>query len=165
MADSEETDAALAYATRAAEPDLPAPKKRKTVLGGARAFEKQELQELLDTDLSDSEMSDRVSSVSPLSGLEFSDMPEDSEATEDEDVAATERRGSRFHQAANRRLAFHGQEDADDTLLTWEEQRKLRRVSLSQCQPAENSLTLSFSDADRSEEAGEKAPGHCYYVG
>lgn len=141
MADSEETDAALAYATHAVEPDLPAPKKPKTMLGSARASEKQKLQELVDTDLSESEMSDRLSSLSPLSGLEFSDLPEDSEATEDEDL---ERRGSRFHQGSNRRLAFHGQEDADDPLLTWEEQRKLRRVSLSQCQPAESSLTLSF---------------------
>lgn len=152
MADSEETDAALAYATRAVEPDVPAPKKRKT-MSSARVFDKQELRELLDTDLSESEMSDRLSSLSSLSGLEYSDLPEGSEASEDEGFAAMERGAPRFHQASNRLLAFDNQEDPDDPLLTWEEQRKLRRVSPSQCQPAESPLTLSFSDANGSEEA------------
>lgn len=149
--DSENADAALAYALQVEEYEQPAPKKRKTLFNSARGPGKQGLNDQLDSDVSESELSDRLTPLSPLSPeLEFFNITDDSEATEDEDLAVVERRGSQRRQAFFNRLANYADEDEDDSLLTWEEQRKLRRVSLCQSQHTEGSLTISFQkQADR----------------
>lgn len=130
-ADSEATDAALAYALQLEEYEQPAPKKQMTFFNSSRGPQTAKLQELPDIDSSDSELSDHWSLISSLpSEPEFSELPDDSEATEDEDRPLLERRGSHRRQAFFNRLANYGDDDEDESLLTWEEQRKLRRVSV-----------------------------------
>lgn len=129
--DSESTDAALARALQMEEYEQPAAKKRKTLLNSARDSEELELQELPDLDITESELSDRLTPVSSLSPEpDFIYAGDDSEATEDEDFAAMVSGGSQRRRAFFNRLANHAQdEDEDGTLLTWEDQRKQRRVS------------------------------------
>lgn len=129
--DNETADAALAHALQMEEYEQPAPKKRKTLTYRARDLQPEgDLQELPDTDVSESELSDRLTPLPSLSPEpDFIHAMDDSEATEDEDFAALASRGSQRRQAFFRRLSGYAQEDDDGTLLTWEEQRKQRRVS------------------------------------
>lgn len=129
--DSETTDAALAYALQVEEFEQPAPKKQKTVSNSARDRQRPKLQELPGLLSSDSELSDDWSMISSLpSEPEFAESADDSEASEEEDRPLLERRGSHRRQAFFNRLANYGDEDEDESLPTWVEQRKLRRVRI-----------------------------------
>lgn len=129
-ADSETTDAALAHALQMEEYEQPAAKKRKTSTNRASGLE-EELQELPDLDVTESELSDRLTPLPSLSPEpEFVYAMDDSEATEDEAFAALVSGGSQRRRAfLNRLSSYASQEDDDGPLLTWEEQRKQRRVS------------------------------------
>lgn len=127
--DSETADAALAYALQMEEYEQPAAKKQKTL--GNRARGLQELQELSDTGTTESELSDRLTPLPSLSPeSEFASSIDDSEATEDEDSGFLVSIGSQRRQTLFNRLSNYApQVNEDGSLLTWEEQRKQRRVS------------------------------------
>lgn len=164
-ADGERADAALACALQLKEYEEPYPKKRKISAKSARGSKKQELQELRDEDLTASEISDRLSSLSPLTPEEemfYTD--DDSVLNDDGYVSAVEGGTSR---RTFDPYAYYDHEEAadeDDLPPTWEEQRKARRVSLHPVGLMET-ITDFILDASRSEEAGEAAPGLLYHVG
>lgn len=129
-ADSETTDAALAHALQMEEYEQPAAKRRRTSTNRSSGLQ-EELQELPDLDVTESELSDRLTPLPSLSPEpEFVYAMDDSEATEDEAFAALVSGGSQRRRAFFNRLSSYApQEDDDGPLLTWEEQRKQRRVS------------------------------------
>lgn len=128
-----DADAALAHALQMEEYEQPATKKQKTSANRGRGLE-EELEELPDIDLTESELSDRLTPLPSLSPEpDFLYTVDDSEATEDEGFEALMNTGSHRRRALFNQLSHYGeQEDEDGTLLTWEEQRKKRRVSRSQ---------------------------------
>lgn len=127
-----DADAALAHALQMEEYEQPAVKKQKTSTNRGPSLE--ELEELSDMDVTESELSDRLTPLPSLSPEpDFLYAVDDSEATEDEGFEALVNAGSHRRRAFFNRLSDYGeQEDEDGTLLTWQEQRKKRRVSRSQ---------------------------------
>lgn len=114
--DQDTTDAALARALQIEEYEKPRPKKRRTVFEDVHD-QARSLAERLDAmppsgELTESELSDRITPLDSEEEEIFSPRASDSE---DEG-----------------RLAFPAEFDAeeDEDLPTWEEQRKIRRVSL-----------------------------------
>lgn len=156
--DQEATDAALARALQMEEYGKLRPKKQRTgfedVHDSARSLAERLDAMPPDAEMSESELSDRITPVDSEEEMAFNPTASDSE---DEFFPATE---ERVRQAFP--PEFHADEDED--LPTWEEQRKLRRVSLHSWTLSIQLLIFSL-DAHRSEEVGEKAPNHSYNVG
>ena len=160
--DQEATDEALARALQLKEYGEPRPKKQRIgfedIQDSARRLADRLDAMPPDTELSESELSDRITPVETEEEVVYQPSVSDSE---NEFFSATEEREN-----PRLRLAFPPEfyADEDEELPTWEEQRKIRRVSLYAWTSSIQSLTF-FLDASRSEETGEKAPDHSYNVG
>lgn len=169
-ASPETSDAAIAYALQMEEYEQPPPKKQKTSAPKCSWQTAQTIQEILDAS-SDSELSQWSlidKSLNSEDDLDFhSDSDEEERKERDEDEQDD-------WDTYGREMAA---EDEDGLPLSWEEQRKARRVSLkveldSQAgclgkfllQLAKR-LTNLASGARRPEEAGEEASGYRYHVG
>lgn len=170
----EASDAAIAYALQMEEYEQPLPKKQKTAASKRSWQQARTTREILGTS-SDSELSEWDLIDQSLNSEHDSDPVSDSEYNGEERQEREE--GDQDVEDAIEYDDGMAEEDEDVLPLSWEEQRKARRVSskLSQIlrrdisrviywRPA-NRLTNAILDVRRSEEAREKASGSCHYVG
>jgi len=145
-AEQETTDAALARALQMEEYEEPRPKKQRT------AFEDvsdpaRSLAERLDTmfpgaELTESELSDRITPLGSEDEEIF--LPSISDSEEEIVSPADERDTARRRARAFRPLLRDEGDAEDEDLPTWEEQRKIRRVSLRTWAPTYTATDLSF---------------------
>jgi hypothetical protein len=132
--DQETTDAALARALQLEEYEEPLPKKRRTIFEDVH-LSARSLAERLDAmppgaELTESELSDRITPLDSEEEEIFHPPASDSEvefvsaAEEGEERGPSRRRLTFFYDAETQEAIISGD------LPTWEEQRKIRRVSL-----------------------------------
>lgn len=167
--DQDVSDAALAHSLQMAEYETPPPKKQRAVSQRGRGGKKFPSRKPSPQSPESTE-EDHSLSLSPMSvrSIDLLWSPEDSDATEAEAPGSAARRiPHRLNNYASSEAEPEPDENAEadeDVPLSWEEQRKARRVSLETSRSSKKLANVCLGGS-RSKEAGEEAPKTEHHVG